>query len=122
MSELQTGDTNKLYLLILHKTYKSLEKQEKEDLDLILQAVASILVPLGVDTLSELLDLKERKVHGLLSGLHSVINIPEDNGVVTTLHASFPEYLKTQITLINPVTYPQKPQQSMTISQSPHSI
>ena len=93
-SKLQTGDTNELYMLILRKAYERREIREKDILDLLLQAVICIRVPLSVDTLAELLNLKARKVRGLLSGLHSVICVPEDNGVVTTLHTSFPEYLR----------------------------
>jgi len=93
-SDLQTGDINELYMRILREAYVHLETWEKKDLDLILQTVICIEVPLNTDALGELLDLGSRRVRGLLSRLHSVISVPEGDGVVTTFHASFPEYLK----------------------------
>jgi hypothetical protein len=93
-SELQTGDTDELYTLILREVYLRRETREKEDLDLILQAVISVMVPLSIEALAELLNLDGRKVCGMLSRLHSVICVPEGNGLVMTLHALFREYLR----------------------------
>jgi hypothetical protein len=99
-SELQTGDIDRLYMLILQKAYERREEWEKQYLSITLQAVVCIRAPLSVDGLAELLDLGDKRtegkgevIRGLLSKLHSVICVPEGSGPVTALHASFPDHL-----------------------------
>ena len=99
-SGLQTGDVDKLYMLILCKAYEQREEWERQYLSLILQAIVCIQAPLSVDGLAEFLDLKgkgtegkAKVIRGLLSRLHAVICVPDGSGPVTVLHASFPDHL-----------------------------
>jgi hypothetical protein len=111
-SELQTGDIDRLYMLILQKAYERREEWEKQYLSITLQAVVCIRAPLSVDGLAELLDLGDKRtegkgevIRGLLSKLHSVICVPEGSGPVTALHASFPDHLMRCLHLISSVLF-----------------
>ncbi|KDN43054.1 hypothetical protein RSAG8_06377, partial [Rhizoctonia solani AG-8 WAC10335] len=64
---------------------------------IVLETVICAQVPMTLDVLVGLLGLKTlNQANALLQPLRSVLNVIEATGLVTTLHASFPDYMLTQ--------------------------
>jgi hypothetical protein len=87
-----------VYLQILNQLLAEQEKDEHETwLYAFRKVVGSIVVlerPLSVQSLASLLQLPEEEIMSQLEPLHSVLNIPESDGVpVRVLHLSFREFL-----------------------------
>jgi hypothetical protein len=61
----------------------------------ILRAIVSLQDPLSIRDLASFIAISEKRIRSLLSGLHSVLSIPDDQDhrPIQTLHASFPDYL-----------------------------
>jgi hypothetical protein len=60
----------------------------------LLESVICAIEPMNLNTIAELLGLKSiKQVEGLLQPLRSVLNVAKDTGLVTTLHASFPDFM-----------------------------
>ncbi|CCO34983.1 hypothetical protein BN14_09096 [Rhizoctonia solani AG-1 IB] len=60
----------------------------------VLETVICAIEPMTLDTIANLLGLKSaRQVHALLRPLRSVLNVEKGTGLVTTLHASFPDFM-----------------------------
>ncbi|CEL54391.1 putative WD repeat-containing protein alr3466 OS=Nostoc sp, (strain PCC 7120 / UTEX 2576) GN=alr3466 PE=4 SV=1 [Rhizoctonia solani AG-1 IB] len=60
----------------------------------ILEMVICAIEPMTPDAIAGLLNLKSGKqVSALIQPLRSVLNIPKATGAVTTLHASFPDFM-----------------------------
>ncbi|CAE7067179.1 unnamed protein product [Rhizoctonia solani] len=92
----QTEEIDRLYAAILEVgiSDKQLSKTERDDIKLVLNAVICAKVPLPVDGLNALLRLGDvGRVNAALRPLWSVLHVKGPNMLVTTLHASFPEYL-----------------------------
>jgi hypothetical protein len=83
-----------IYSIVMDATCKKhSEKAELDALYKILRTIVCLRNPLSVQDLALFINMNEEKITGLLSGLHSVVSIPQGNGPVQPLHASFPEYL-----------------------------
>ncbi|CCO34972.1 hypothetical protein BN14_09083 [Rhizoctonia solani AG-1 IB] len=85
-----------LYLTILENAFERsaiIEDNIKRTKDM-LEMVICAIEPMTTDAMASLLDLKSgEQVYALLQPLQSVLNIPTATGVVTTLHASFPDFM-----------------------------
>jgi hypothetical protein len=89
-------DIDELYSSILRAVFHSrvLPESTRTRIKTILDTVVCAQEPMTVDALAGLLKLKGGKqVEGLLRPLCSVVNIAETSGLVTTLHASFPDFM-----------------------------
>ncbi|KAL5639844.1 hypothetical protein ACGC1H_006425 [Rhizoctonia solani] len=92
----QTKEIDQLYGAILKAAMSNDELEETElgDMKLILHTVVCAKAPLTVDALNGLLKLDDvDRVHAALRPLWSVLHMMGPNMTVTTLHASFPDYL-----------------------------
>ncbi|KAG8770711.1 hypothetical protein FRC12_004096 [Ceratobasidium sp. 428] len=73
-----------------------LEDWEKADIELVLHTVVCAKEPLSVETLTQLLQLASPDhTRQAIEPLRSVLHIDANSGLVSTLHASFPDYLFT---------------------------
>ncbi|KDN38810.1 hypothetical protein RSAG8_09216, partial [Rhizoctonia solani AG-8 WAC10335] len=94
--KVQTRDIDQLYGSILEAAMSDdeLEEVEREDMKLVLNTVVCAKAPLTVDALNALLNLGDvERVHAALRPLWSVLHVMGQEMTVTTLHASFPDYL-----------------------------
>ncbi|CAE6535209.1 unnamed protein product [Rhizoctonia solani] len=92
----QTSEIDQLYHTILDAAVndKWLEQVERDDIKLILNTVVCAKAPLTVKALQLLLKLDdEERVETALRPLRSVLHVMGVDSTVTTLHASFPDYL-----------------------------
>ncbi|EUC53951.1 vegetative incompatibility protein HET-E-1, putative, partial [Rhizoctonia solani AG-3 Rhs1AP] len=91
----QTKGIDQLYGVILEAALNDgeLEEMERDDMKLVLHTVVCAKAPLTVDALNGLLKLDDvDRIHAALRPLWSVLHVMT-NMTVTTLHASFPDYL-----------------------------
>ncbi|CAE6489245.1 unnamed protein product [Rhizoctonia solani] len=89
-------DIDDLYMTILEAALgdKELDEDEQDDMRQVLHTVICAREPLTVGGLSELLQLKgTERVRAALRPLWSVLHIVGANELVTTLHASFPDFM-----------------------------
>lgn len=92
-------DIDTLYSAILSAAFDvaDLEDSEKEEMSLVLNTVLCAQEPLSVSAITGLLKLNsERLLRAALRPLLSVLHISDETGLVTTLHASFPDYVFDQ--------------------------
>lgn len=92
-------DIDALYTSILDAAFRSkhLNEFNRKITKKILDTVICAQEPMNVAQLAGLLSLKSGKqVDALLRPLSSVLNITQTNGLVTTLHASFPDFMLTR--------------------------
>ncbi|CAE6497525.1 unnamed protein product [Rhizoctonia solani] len=90
----QYAEIDSLYTTILQEALRGCAGPDaRDDMLLVLHTVICALEPLTIDTISELLQKDEGQVRSALNPLQSVLQINRTSHVVTTLHASFPEYL-----------------------------
>ncbi|KAF8749388.1 WD40 repeat-like protein [Rhizoctonia solani] len=85
-----------LYLTIFRTAFArpKMGDENVERMRSILDTVVCAVEPMNLDAIADLLGLKSVKlVYRLLQPLRSVLNVPRDTGVVTTLHASFPDFM-----------------------------
>ncbi|CAE6473853.1 unnamed protein product [Rhizoctonia solani] len=89
------ADIDKLYAAILDAAvYDSNLDQEEQDQTLaIVWTAICAREPVGVDTLGALTGIKAAKAHILLQALYSVLHVSQATGTITTLHASFPDFM-----------------------------
>ncbi|CAE6423483.1 unnamed protein product [Rhizoctonia solani] len=90
------AEIDALYTAILESALHEaqMEDHETEDVQTVIRAVLFAQQPIDIDTISVLggLDDSERVLYAL-QPLRSVIHQSERTGLVSTLHASFPDYL-----------------------------
>lgn len=89
-------EIDELYTVILRAAIDEpgLTPEERSDMKLVLNTVLCAREPLGIKTLSGLLGLRDiGTVHAALRPLWSVLHVVESSGLVTTLHASFLDYM-----------------------------
>ncbi|KAG8711741.1 hypothetical protein FRC11_001957 [Ceratobasidium sp. 423] len=89
-------ELDRLYTSILEAAFKRprISEANRRRMKMVLDTVICAHEPMTVETLAGLLDLKNGKqVDALLRPLCSVVHVMEGTGVVTTLHASFPEFM-----------------------------
>ncbi|QRW22622.1 peptidase C14 [Rhizoctonia solani] len=85
-----------LYSTILTSAFKrsGMSKGNMERMKAVLGSVICAVEPMKRDTIVSLLRLNSlQHLDSLLQPLRSVLNISKESGLVTTLHASFPDYL-----------------------------
>ncbi|KAJ1299469.1 hypothetical protein OPQ81_002532 [Rhizoctonia solani] len=96
------GDMNaidRLYLTILTAAFNKsgTSKENITRMKNVLETVVCAIEPMTLDGLASLLGLRSTKqVCALLEPLRSVLNVTETTGLVTTLHASFPDFMLTR--------------------------
>jgi len=98
----------------LHLLYNTIlenlgEADDLEDFEVdlirnILFILSQSPTPLSIPAIADLLDINRDEVRVCIGLLSSVVRVPleseEDSGVVTTLHASFPEFLRSSSQLL----------------------
>ncbi|CEL63465.1 putative WD repeat-containing protein alr3466 OS=Nostoc sp, (strain PCC 7120 / UTEX 2576) GN=alr3466 PE=4 SV=1 [Rhizoctonia solani AG-1 IB] len=85
-----------LYLTILETAFErsAMSEDNIKVVKDILEMVICAIEPMTTEAIAGLLGLRRGKqVYALLRPLRSVLNIPKATGVVTTLHASFPDFM-----------------------------
>ncbi|KAG8752156.1 hypothetical protein FRC11_008659, partial [Ceratobasidium sp. 423] len=85
-----------LYLMILTAAFDKpgTSQENKRRMKDVLETVICAVEPMTLGMLADLLGLRSTKqVDALLQPLRSVLNITESTGLVTTLHASFPDFM-----------------------------
>lgn len=88
-----------LYATILSVafTYRKLNTANRNQMKMLLDTVICVQEPMTLAALAGLLQLKPvKQVDALLRPLRSLLNIAETTGLVTTLHASFPDFMLDQ--------------------------
>ncbi|KAF8751531.1 WD domain, G-beta repeat [Rhizoctonia solani] len=86
---------DKLYATILDAAVydANLDQEEQDQTLAVLWTAICAREPIDVDTLGALTGIKAAKAHILLQSLYSVLHVSQATGTITTLHASFPEYM-----------------------------
>lgn len=84
-----------IYNHILTGVFGKFEQNEAEITQRCLCAIVCARDVLTIEDLGQFLKLPARRVLFALSGLHSLLYIPDNNhSTITTFHASFPDYLQ----------------------------
>ncbi|KAB5588539.1 hypothetical protein CTheo_8022 [Ceratobasidium theobromae] len=90
----QYEELDQLYHTVLSMAFdKRLEESELENMRRVLWTAVCAREPMTVKTMSSVLDLTYDQVSLALRPLRSVLHVSEGSEVVSTLHASFPDYL-----------------------------
>lgn len=90
------AEIDELYAAVLRAALDEdgLEDDEVESVRLVLWTAICIQEPVDVGTITELAGLEDtQQAVTALEGLRSVIHFSETSGLVSTLHASFPEFM-----------------------------
>ncbi|QRW17346.1 peptidase C14 [Rhizoctonia solani] len=89
------ADIDKLYATILGAAVhdSNLDQEEQDQTLAIVWTAICAREPIDVDTLGALTGIKAAKAHILLQSLYSVLHVSQATGTITTLHASFPDYM-----------------------------
>ncbi|CUA74710.1 putative WD repeat-containing protein all2124 [Nostoc sp, PCC 7120] [Rhizoctonia solani] len=94
MSSNRYEDLDLLYTTVLSAVFKKrLEEGEKDWMQRVLRTVVCAREPVTTVTIASLARLSERQVWSALQSLRSVVHVPENSNLISTLHASFPEYM-----------------------------
>ncbi|KAG8725035.1 hypothetical protein FRC09_009635 [Ceratobasidium sp. 395] len=92
-------EVDKLYTTILEAAFDDdgLGNSERAEMEVVLNTVLCAQEPLSIDAVAELLGLEgSSSVQPALRPLLSVLNVSKSNGLITTLHESFPNYMFNQ--------------------------
>ncbi|CUA72617.1 putative WD repeat-containing protein all2124 [Nostoc sp, PCC 7120] [Rhizoctonia solani] len=87
-----------LYTAILESVLNDdeIEPDEKDDIRLVLQTVLFAQEPISIETIATLSGVNDStRVLSAIQPLRSVLHQSEQTGVVSTLHASFPDFMFT---------------------------
>ncbi|KDN39373.1 hypothetical protein RSAG8_08890, partial [Rhizoctonia solani AG-8 WAC10335] len=90
------AEIDALYTAILHSALEEaqMEENEAEDVKLVLRTVLFAQEPISVETIAALAGLDSpQRVLFALQPLRSVLHQSEDTKLVSTLHASFPDFM-----------------------------
>ncbi|KAH7335857.1 WD40-repeat-containing domain protein [Rhizoctonia solani] len=90
------ADIDNLYSTILSAALKNekLEPDEARRMQLVLWTTICLREPVDMDTLTALVGMGEKKhIVAALKPLRSVLHVSESSGMVSTLHASFSDYI-----------------------------
>ncbi|CAE6459288.1 unnamed protein product [Rhizoctonia solani] len=90
------ADIDNLYSAILTAALKNekLEFEEARRMQFVLWTTVCSREPVDIDTLTALVGMGEKKrILTALKPLRSVLHVSETSGLVSTLHASFPDYI-----------------------------
>ncbi|KEP46115.1 vegetative incompatibility protein HET-E-1 [Rhizoctonia solani 123E] len=94
ISKNKYDDLDRLYTAVLSAAFdEHLDDDEKDRMRCVLWIIVCAREPMDADTLASLACLTERQVWSALQSLRSVVHVPEDKSLISTLHASFPEYM-----------------------------
>ncbi|KAB5593568.1 hypothetical protein CTheo_2957 [Ceratobasidium theobromae] len=76
---------------------KGMDSEEAADVHAVLWTVLCVQEPINVDTLLTLSGINDtRRTVSVLQPLRSVVHLSETTGLVSTLHASFPDFMFTK--------------------------
>ncbi|KAF8692322.1 Polysaccharide lyase family 8, N terminal alpha-helical domain, partial [Rhizoctonia solani] len=91
----QNADIDRLYTTILDAAINDPEHEpeEQEQMRLMLWTAICTREPVNIDTLAALTGITATKADILLQPLYSVLHVSQGTNVVSTLHASFPDYM-----------------------------
>lgn len=95
----QYAEVDALYTVVLKSVLGEahLDAEEVEDMRLVLWTVLCAQEPVSIDTLANLAGIDTpRRALSALQPLRSVIHFSESSGTVSTLHASFPDFMFNQ--------------------------
>ncbi|KAF8679914.1 WD domain, G-beta repeat [Rhizoctonia solani] len=89
------ADIDNLYATVLDAAVydANLDQEEQEQTLTIVWTAICAREPIDVYTLGALTGIKAAKVQVLLQALYSVLHVSQTTGMITTLHASFPDYM-----------------------------
>ncbi|EUC67566.1 vegetative incompatibility protein HET-E-1, partial [Rhizoctonia solani AG-3 Rhs1AP] len=94
MAENNYENLDQLYTTVLKAVFNTrLDSTDKQGLRGVLWTIVCAREPITVSTIASLASLSEDEVWTALQSLRSVVHVPEDNGLISTLHSSFPEYM-----------------------------
>jgi hypothetical protein len=94
VSTQQYEELDGLYTSILDAALDpKLEAEERRVLEMVLRTAVSVMEPMAPETLASFLNLTKDEVEIALDPLRSVLHVPEGGGLVSVLHASFPDYM-----------------------------
>ncbi|KAF8752949.1 WD40 repeat-like protein [Rhizoctonia solani] len=85
-----------LYLTILRSAFGQVDMSEADARRMrdLMETVICAVEPMKLETIASMLELRSVKhVHSLLQPLRSILNIAKGTGKVSTLHASFPDFI-----------------------------
>ncbi|KAJ1308062.1 hypothetical protein OPQ81_002128 [Rhizoctonia solani] len=86
-------ELDELYIAILRQSIGEEGDEENQLRRSVLRAVLSAKEPLSVATIAELTGLESEGVQLALLPLHSVLRVSPEKKVISTLHASFPDFM-----------------------------
>ncbi|CCO34530.1 Vegetative incompatibility protein HET-E-1 [Rhizoctonia solani AG-1 IB] len=87
---------DELYMTVLDAAFvkSGLDSTIKERMKNVLETVVCAVEPMTVDAMARLLGLETgNQIERLLMPLRSVLNVAKKTGLVSTLHASFPDFM-----------------------------
>ncbi|CAE6458715.1 unnamed protein product [Rhizoctonia solani] len=87
-------DLDRLYTTVLDTAFhEDLSLDENDSMRSVLWTIICAKEPMGLAVIASLAGMKEDQAQTALQSLRSVLHIPEKGGLISTLHASFPEYI-----------------------------
>ncbi|CEL54312.1 Vegetative incompatibility protein HET-E-1 OS=Podospora anserina GN=HET-E1 PE=4 SV=1 [Rhizoctonia solani AG-1 IB] len=93
-AESKFKDLDRLYTTVLDTAFhEDLTQSEKDSMKCILWTIVCAKEPTTIATLASLTNTTTAQAGTALQSLRSVLHIPESDGLISTLHASFPEYM-----------------------------
>ncbi|KAF8688206.1 NACHT domain, partial [Rhizoctonia solani] len=94
-SDYENSDIDNLYTTILEAAVHqpSRNAREQQQMRLILWTAVCTREPVDIDTLAALTGIKATKANILLQSLYSVLHVSQITKMITTLHASFPDFM-----------------------------
>ncbi|CAE6422691.1 unnamed protein product [Rhizoctonia solani] len=94
-----TNAIDQLYLTVLMTAFNDfgMSTKDKTRMRDLLETVICAIEPMTMTALALLLGMRsEKQVNALLQPLRSVLNVAKATGLVTTLHASFPDFMLSE--------------------------
>ncbi|KAB5588635.1 Vegetative incompatibility protein HET-E-1 [Ceratobasidium theobromae] len=87
-----------LYTAILEAVLKAggLEPEERERMERVIWTAVCAREPIPVETMAALVESDEDQTLAALEPFRSVLHVSDHTGLVSTLHASFPDYILSQ--------------------------
>ncbi|KAL5640139.1 hypothetical protein ACGC1H_007430 [Rhizoctonia solani] len=90
-------ELDRLYTTVLDAAFnEELGTEETNCMRRVLWAIICMKEPVTGDTIASLVNFSELRVWAALQSLRSVVHIPENGGLISALHASFPEFMLDQ--------------------------
>ncbi|GAB1525243.1 hypothetical protein RhiTH_008401 [Rhizoctonia solani] len=89
------SDIDDLYTTILEAAIRQTGRNphEQQQMRLVLWTAVCTREPVDIDTLASLAGIKATKANILLQPLYSVLHVSQATKMITTLHASFPDFM-----------------------------